>query len=353
MTRRRGFTIIELLVVISIIALLIGILLPAIGRARDSAKVTQSESNLRNLGVAHATYSSEWNDRQFTLCRDDLALYGTAGDYNGANGTEHPPVLLGWAEGGLWGYWMDWPGNWVLVEPMRFSGGQVRLGSWRIPNASQFNRYVSGRFYDDVWYAPKDDAAVALVQEAQGHPGEFSPIGQNLFWTSYVMSPAGMYNPDVFANPERNRQNPGQSFNDPYSIPAGFRSPTYSQSRFPDLKTQMIEHHWLQNTRGAYCNPCFMQNGDYDGCQPYFFNHGYESAPVSLFYDSHVRLVGVREAMSADERQENQAGYGLWSRDTPFGDDGYLIQCGYDWSDTSFHVLTIDGILGRDTLNTE
>ncbi|MCA9291206.1 MAG: prepilin-type N-terminal cleavage/methylation domain-containing protein, partial [Phycisphaerales bacterium] len=50
--RSSGFTIIELLVVISIIALLIGILLPAIGRARETAKVTQSESNLRNLGVA-------------------------------------------------------------------------------------------------------------------------------------------------------------------------------------------------------------------------------------------------------------------------------------------------------------
>ncbi|MDZ4831722.1 MAG: prepilin-type N-terminal cleavage/methylation domain-containing protein, partial [Phycisphaerae bacterium] len=44
-----GFTIVELLVVISIIALLIAILLPAIGKARDAALVTQSLGNLRNM----------------------------------------------------------------------------------------------------------------------------------------------------------------------------------------------------------------------------------------------------------------------------------------------------------------
>jgi prepilin-type N-terminal cleavage/methylation domain-containing protein len=68
-TPRRAFTIIELLVVVSIIALLIGILLPAIGKARDQARLTMSQSNLRNLGTAHGNYEAEWSDRQFTLIR--------------------------------------------------------------------------------------------------------------------------------------------------------------------------------------------------------------------------------------------------------------------------------------------
>ena len=76
--RTHGFTIVELLVVVSIIALLIAILLPAIGKARDAARQTQSAGNLRNLAVANNTYAADWADRQFTGCPDDIGL--VAGD---------------------------------------------------------------------------------------------------------------------------------------------------------------------------------------------------------------------------------------------------------------------------------
>ena len=90
--RRGGFTLVELLVVIGIIALLVGILMPALSRAREQANSVKCLSNLRQLGMAMHMYAMEnkglfpAGSRFDNVVREDWIYYQTNGTAN-ARGT--------------------------------------------------------------------------------------------------------------------------------------------------------------------------------------------------------------------------------------------------------------------------
>ncbi len=70
---KRAFTLIEVLVVVAVIATLLGILLPATGRARLQAKVVTVNAELRGIGLALEAYSFD-NDSHYPPTRVDCML---------------------------------------------------------------------------------------------------------------------------------------------------------------------------------------------------------------------------------------------------------------------------------------
>lgn len=129
MRSRKGFTLIELLVVIAIIAILAAILFPVFAKAREAARASSCQSNMKQIGSAIKMYLSDWDDcfpTNRSLTSSALVPQVALNDPSKIDATTGDVIPnqfgISWVEG-LYPY----------VE--KVVGGSDPASAWKCPNA--------------------------------------------------------------------------------------------------------------------------------------------------------------------------------------------------------------------------
>lgn len=190
--RRAGFTLIELLVVVAIVAVLAGLLMPALSLVRAAARSTQCTSNLRQITMAAECYSADWEGFR-------VPVY-TPGDAGPSNAVRH------WG-GFLQGYLGCDPARTVLAaasdlrplicpeSPKRFGfGGNMSCnGLWNAANPTWGN-------FVHISSVRRPSEKVAFVDSIAAAQGQITcgnvPTDSFSCWRGYVNS--GATSPPAF-----------------------------------------------------------------------------------------------------------------------------------------------------------
>jgi prepilin-type processing-associated H-X9-DG protein/prepilin-type N-terminal cleavage/methylation domain-containing protein len=267
-TSSAGFTLVELLVVIGIIAILIALLLPALTRAREAAFKTQCMSNLRQFANANQIYLNQYRSWNMPAYWD--------GNYPGGYKLRN-------------GYWSS-----LLTFRQTLS--------LPIPGNTIFSGYVTS---DRKWFCPM--AARALNPTALDAETGYTYLPLHY---SYGMNVEGVDDEYWGGAPPNPRALQAQPPLGPWTV-HGFKS---SQVRHPAEKLMWVDAQWIfvnmtgsgvtPGTRGAISNYDLCKESTATNGAPYqtvretvWRHRGYANV---CFFDGHVASLRKDEIYSLD-----------------------------------------------------
>jgi prepilin-type N-terminal cleavage/methylation domain-containing protein/prepilin-type processing-associated H-X9-DG protein len=174
-TRRvKGFTLIELLVVIAIIAILASILFPVFGRARENARRSSCQSNLKQLGLGIGQYTQDY---------DEKYPYQVPGQIN-VWPTWDPASGVSWAQG-IYPYVKSYQVYQCPSASPYPAASIIGLGNTNY----QFNGVVIGRSMSAI----QQSTQIITIQEnslyynlAVLRPQHYWNEGDNRFYKNYI-----------------------------------------------------------------------------------------------------------------------------------------------------------------------
>ncbi|MEZ6318234.1 MAG: prepilin-type N-terminal cleavage/methylation domain-containing protein [Phycisphaerales bacterium] len=311
---RGGFTLIELLVVIAIIALLIGILLPALGKARKTAQAAKSLANIRSNSTLHHLYAYDHKDE----------------------------FVNPFSHGGLTCWRLAWV--WVPGEECHKGWTYQQTNNGANMQSEPYGmHWLAHAFYSDnvgesrldTIFSPGDRALINWFQTNDDHNAQ-----DNYNWifpTSYWYPPVFWQDPERFRRVFRQVATPANGH--------FVKRNRFSDVRFPSQKVLLFE------------------NQDFAGQNPVQWNN-VDARPQIGQTDGSARTISIAQIVEdTDERSTSFSGTdwkglgapsGLWSpgdkimRFLKYSDrEGFT----WDYTQPGYFWATRNGLEGRDFIN--
>ncbi len=198
MKRNAGFTLIELLVVIAVIAMLMGILMPALSKARAQARMIQCQSNLRQYAVAAKLYSGDWN---YDFPYSFTWLYNQGGVnhnwHDASNNLDQHPELAGCMWPYLKGLGIHLCPDFDVVARSHGCAGTFERGTvCSIPLEPQYsytmNSYLNGDAWNSVPAQHKAGISIFKKETMVKNPSRVFYFSEENPWTMPGINVAGI-----------------------------------------------------------------------------------------------------------------------------------------------------------------